>query len=368
MKKPFLVLVLLANVFIAMAQSNWVTTRVGNELSVKFPNNPNYDTKPEKRLTMFTTTTGNDNCYFTVVVRNQAINDYNRIKKLSIKEQQNEINSFLDKGISQFIEDGNIITPLKTIKIGTYLGKELTYTITDNNEKQATIFAKFIFANNNLYIVSCSIYQQGLYENDKNLFLNSITVHTQNQNTSAIPPISDKRTSKSTVKSSLTSTKKKDNSTASQYETEQWILSKLRSYAPNSYDVPIDTKKTYLGTAWIVKDITFSFDDYNLVINYSHAQPNRFGVENYNESKVFYKVSIPIYAIQQVFSVDNNLGFGTGDNVIIEENLTEGKKSVTLMTFVPFQASSETDLVKRLGKAFLHLKKFYTKPDSKELF
>jgi hypothetical protein len=368
MKKFFLFLILFSNVLIAIAQSNWVTTRVGNELSVKFPNNPNSDTKPEKRLTMYTTTTGNGNCYFTVVVRKQAINDYDRIKRLPSKEQENEINSFLDKGISQFIEDGDIITPLKAIKIGSYTGKKLTYNIRGKNGKQATTFAKFIFANNNLYIVSCSIYQQGLYENDKNLFLNSITAHTQTQNTSAIPPILGKGTSKSTVKSSSTSTGTKDNSTASQYETEQWILSKLRGYAPKSYDVPIDREHTSYGVAWIVKDISFSFDTYNLVINYSHTQPSRFGFNNTEESKIHYKVTILIYAIKRIFSVNNDLGFNTDGSVIIEENTTEIKKSVTSYAFVPFNASSETDLVKRLEKAFLHLKKFYTKPDNKELF
>lgn len=177
MRKTFLILTLLFNVFIVMAQSNWVTTRVGSELSVKFPSNPDTDTRPERRLTMYTTSTGNGNCYFTVVVRKQAINDYHRIKGLPLSEQQNEINSFLDKGINQFIQDGNIISPLKEIKVGPYTGKELTYTIVDNKGKQSTIFSKFILANNNVYIVSCTVYQKAGYDKDKNTFLNSITIN-----------------------------------------------------------------------------------------------------------------------------------------------------------------------------------------------
>ncbi|MGJ7030029.1 hypothetical protein [Niabella hirudinis] len=161
------------------SQTNWVKTKVGSELSVKFPNKPFVDTKPERRLTMFTTSKSNDNCSFTVVVRKQVIKDYDRISKLSLSEQEKEISSFLNKGVIQFIQDGDIVTPLKSFKTGNYRGKEITYTLKKDNGKQSIIFEKFIIANNNLYIISFSTYQKGLCENDKDFFFNSITVSTE---------------------------------------------------------------------------------------------------------------------------------------------------------------------------------------------
>lgn len=51
-----------------------------------------------------------------------------------------------------------------------------------------------------------------------------------------------------------------------------------------------------------------------------------------------------------------------------EYNLTENKKIVTSAFKTDFNIYTETELSKRLSKAFLHLKKLYRKPVSTEPF
>lgn len=176
MRLLFLFLSLLINSINSFAQTEWVMVRVGNELSVNFPQEPKTDLKPERRLSLYTFRDTETDCIFSVLVRGNAMPNYERIKGLS--SQEKEINSFLDKGITQFIQKSKILTPSKAIRVGNFIGRELTYS--QLNDKSGTWFtqnAKFVFANNNLYIIQCSIYKEDACLSDKNKFLNSITLN-----------------------------------------------------------------------------------------------------------------------------------------------------------------------------------------------
>lgn len=159
------------------AQSSWVSKNVGSNLVVRFPNEPNYDSKPERRLLLYTVKSGSSNCMFTVMVRSNAMPNYNDIKNLTLIQQKEEVNKFLEKGISQFIQNGKVVSPLKPIDNRSFIGKELTYIQFDNS-KGAYVFqyTRFIMVNNELYIIQCSMPTEGACDNDKNTFLNSTSI------------------------------------------------------------------------------------------------------------------------------------------------------------------------------------------------
>lgn len=362
---------LILNLFFSIAFLNaQIEKEVDDGVFVTFPSTPDYKVKTEAS----TYVTKTENCIFMVIIQRNAIPNYLQYIKAKQKWTAAEVekveSSFLDNAVKGRLDYSESQGTTKAIKVGKYSGRTIYYSAINptTGEKGKRYSHIFLVRDKAVTFEVWLLNNTQAAAQEKDKFLNSVTVHSSSRETSETKTTSKKEVSKPSTKASSTASAVDNNNTVSKSETEQWILSKLRDYAPVSYSVPIDKKNTYLGTAWIVKDITFSFDDYNLVINYSHAQPNRFSVKDYNESKVFYKVSIPLYAIARVFSVDYDLGFSTNKDVIIEENLTEMKKYATSWTFVPFNSSSETDLVKRLEKAFLHLKKFYSKPKNNEPF
>jgi len=343
---------------------------VDDNIFVTFPVSPEYKLTTEASTYISKTA----NCMFMVIIQRNAIPNYvqyvNAKQNWTAAEIEKVESSFLDNAVKGRLQYSENQGTSKPIKVGKYSGREIYYSaINPATGERGNRFSHIFLVRDKAISFEVWLLNNSLTANqEKDKFLNSITVKPSNQETSVSASQSKKEVPKSPAKSFSTPKSTTDNQSASKSDTEEWILSKLRSYAPESYDVPIDRKNSYSGTAWIVKDISFSFDDYNLEINYSHAQPNRFGVNNYNEDKVFYKVSIPLYAVTRVYSVSNDLWFSTNENVIIEENVTKAKKSTTSWTSVPFYPSSETDLVKRLEKAILHLKKFYSKPKNKEIF
>jgi len=159
----------------SLSQTGWFKQRVGNELSVSFPQKPSSDSKPEKRLTLFVFKADNSGCMYTVLLRENAMTNYEKVKNLPLPEKEKEINSFLDKGIKEFIQDSKVIRAQTSILIGAFIGKEMTYSQQSNTGQWFTQYTKFVFANNNLYIIQCSEYKEGSCLNDKNIFLDSIT-------------------------------------------------------------------------------------------------------------------------------------------------------------------------------------------------
>lgn len=160
------------------AQTKWIKTKVGSDnITIEFPKEPKYDSKPQLNSEIYVATFGT--CMFTVLVKkniipNAIIPNYDDFKKLPASEQNTSINNFLDKGIKQFIENSTINSSAKSIKVGRYSGKEITYS-NDYSGKMNKHFTKFIVVDRNLYIVQC-VYQNlsEPCENLKDKFLNSI--------------------------------------------------------------------------------------------------------------------------------------------------------------------------------------------------
>lgn len=156
-----------------------------------------------------------------------------------------------------------------------------------------------------------------------------------------------------------------DNSKASKAETEKWILEKLNTNTPKKYfirndDNPyeIDGPFSRKGTGIYFMNYYYSFDNYNLIIEY---EKDFLGIKKH-------KIKIPIYDIGRIYDYKSTLWIGTRKETIIDYEITENTKSVTDIFYTQFNVSAETDLCERIHKAFLHLKKFYKKPQSTEAF
>lgn len=154
-----------------------------------------------------------------------------------------------------------------------------------------------------------------------------------------------------------------DKSTASKSDTEVWILQKLNENTPKRYYDNAGTIDGFYSTipisGWYNMNYNYSFDTHNLVISY----------EEENKKKITkYKVLIPIYDIYRVYEYGGELWITTKKETIIEYNESDNSKRVQSAFNNNFDVYSETDLCKRLHKAFLHLKKFYKKPVSSEPF
>jgi predicted RNA-binding Zn-ribbon protein involved in translation (DUF1610 family) len=154
-----------------------------------------------------------------------------------------------------------------------------------------------------------------------------------------------------------------DNSTASKSETESWILEKLNANTPKRYYDNVGSIDGFYSitpsSGWYNKNYHYSFDSYNLVVEYEQER---------NDKTTQYRIKIPIYDIDRAYDYKGDFWITTKKETIIVYNLTENTKSVTGAFTTDFNIYSETELCKRLHKAFLHLKKFYKKPISKEAF
>lgn len=149
-------------------------------------------------------------------------------------------------------------------------------------------------------------------------------------------------------------------STASKAETEKWLLAKLNAYCKertgSSSGLLIGGPKTY----WTYKYEYYTFEDYYLI----------FDEIAESEGKIFSRerVRIPIYDIESLNESASELTIRTNNETISETNISTGKKQVTSIVFVGFVWRAETDLAMRMERAFMHLKKFYSKPPNKEPF
>lgn len=187
MRKLFLILILLFNVLITLAQSNWVTKSLGKELSVKFPKDPGSFVKEGKTIFGIV---GKD--YILVAaLEHEAMGDYYSLAGLSLQEQEREISSFLDEEFVASTNNAQIIDSVKTVRVGTYIGKVATYTYIDTEGRYNIESRKLVFANNNLYTFSIIRYQESAFINYKNTFLNSVTVNVSGQVDEAIGSIDE---------------------------------------------------------------------------------------------------------------------------------------------------------------------------------
>lgn len=149
-------------------------------------------------------------------------------------------------------------------------------------------------------------------------------------------------------------------STASKTETEAWILEKLGINTPKSYYKINDYSDLMKGftVSYYNMNYQYSFDRYNLIVKY----------EEKKDAKVTrYKIVVPIYAIERVYFY-KGLVISTNNDFIVVYDETNNTKRIASIFSTDFDVLSEADLVKRLNKAFLHLKNFYNKPISTEPF
>ena len=170
-------------------------------------------------------------------------------------------------------------------------------------------------------------------------------------------------TKKNTAQKQVKDDDEVDNSTASKSETENWILDKLRTNTPQKYYDNVGSIDGFYSMSpslgWYNMNYYYSFDTYNLIIQYEQERDKKI---------TKYKIVIPIYDIDRVYDYKGDFWITTKKQTIIEYNLTDNTKRVAGAFTTDFNVYSETDLCKRLHKAFLHLKKFYKKPTSNEPF
>jgi hypothetical protein len=164
--------------------------------------------------------------------------------------------------------------------------------------------------------------------------------------------------------------KAQSNTNAPKAETENWILGKLSKYTPNEYTVYVGydpkwenypvSKMAYAKSQMKYRNYFYSFDSYNLIVQYEIV----FTTTSISK----YKVVIPIYDIQNTSYYNGKLNISTNKNVVIEYNITDNTQHASSWFSTEFDSYSEPDICERMNKALIHLKKFYKKPISKELF
>lgn len=157
-----------------------MTKKVGGDnVYVSFPNEPNHDEKKQMQSEIYVSTVGN--CMFTVLVKNNVIPnaiipDYEKFKSQPVTEQNKLANEFLDKGVKQFIGNSSVISPATSIKIGKFLGKQITYANSSSGDTNQ-LYTKFVLVGKNLYIIQCTYKKvSDPCDTSKEKFLSSISI------------------------------------------------------------------------------------------------------------------------------------------------------------------------------------------------
>lgn len=147
----------------------------------------------------------------------------------------------------------------------------------------------------------------------------------------------------------------------SKEETEKWILSKFESYSlPFSLNNSISYSNIVITTS--INQIYF--DEYYLIIIETFESTNETRPES--ERKIVTK--IPVADINEISSYKNSsLFFTTNKKTIL---IKHGLKNQTVSETASFgfKSDTETDLIDRIKKAFLNLKRFYKMPKNNETF
>lgn len=151
--------------------------------------------------------------------------------------------------------------------------------------------------------------------------------------------------------------------TPTKKETEDWILSKLRSYTPEKFSVGHKINENDILPAYFTNygNFSFSFDQYYLIVKHDYYENNG----SYNSTRIY---RIPVYDISRVYEYEKALWITTKTNSILTSETLKNSKTTTTVLSFEFQFSAETDLEQRIQKAFLNLKKYYNKPQSTEAF
>lgn len=136
-----------------VAQS--VEKEVGLNLYVMFPSDPDYNTVYGMPSYMAKT----DNCAFISLVQDNAIpNDtYWQLTRYPTSKQEPVISNFLDAYIeSKLSTAGATLRTSKHIKIGNFLGREISYNALNPATGQMALrFARMYFITNTVYCFEC---------------------------------------------------------------------------------------------------------------------------------------------------------------------------------------------------------------------
>jgi uncharacterized Zn finger protein (UPF0148 family) len=143
-------------------------------------------------------------------------------------------------------------------------------------------------------------------------------------------------------------------STYSRTQTENWILNKLSSYG-NNYTCYSEILGIYSSTSY--SDYEFKFQEGYFIVAYLYDN---------KDDKVTY---IPLYDINYIYGkdYDNHFSISTNSQTMYDVNLTTNYKNTSDYLSIGFQNNSETDILKQLENAFLHLKSISSKPTSTQL-
>lgn len=157
----------------------------------------------------------------------------------------------------------------------------------------------------------------------------------------------------------------KDNSNASKYETETWILEKLNTITPKNYT--LNTPK--LGSEYSLIPEYYETNYFNYNYYFDLHSLNITYQEQSSDGKLFgMKISIPIFDIDKIDLEGQFIAIRTHKDSIKKFDISRNKKTVTSSFRTAFKSDQETDIIVRLKQAFLHLKKFYKKPVTNEPF
>lgn len=144
----------------------------------------------------------------------------------------------------------------------------------------------------------------------------------------------------------------------SKIETERWILEKLNENAKNYVSCPSSDIIGYGNNirCTTYKDYTFLFNGDYLEVRYNY------------DDKRYELVKIPLYDFRSILNNYSSITIFTEDNTMIETHSDNNSQKVTSLITIGLNTDTETDLVKRLEKAFKHLSIFYSKPITNEVF
>jgi hypothetical protein len=175
MKRLQLVILFVLVLTKGLSQTEWVTTVIGANVYVKFPQ------KPEYKLTgkIGSYTASDNNCLFMASTSFDVIPNYGEFVKLPESQQMELIEALLDntvKGILTQAGDEGIAS--KAFKIGDYSGREVSYNFMNPiTGKKAEKRSKLFYKLNAIYVFQTfSLTEEVTCKEEQSAFLSSIII------------------------------------------------------------------------------------------------------------------------------------------------------------------------------------------------
>ena len=106
------------------SQESWIDKEVGSNIFVKFPTLPVY--KLQEKSAFYTSKT--ENCLFMVMIQFSVVPYFSEFVKLPLTQRVMIINHLLDNYIKGRNLMANKELATKEIKLGSFIGREITYS------------------------------------------------------------------------------------------------------------------------------------------------------------------------------------------------------------------------------------------------